>query len=72
MARNRRHFLAVSAAAMGFGIARSGGSARAQVQQRFPSIYMFIPAAPGGGWDGLGRAIEQAALARLRTAAAAS
>lgn len=33
----------------------------AQAQQRFASIYMFIPAGPGGGWDGLGRAIEQAA-----------
>ncbi len=30
-------------------------------QQRFASIYMFVPAGPGGGWDGLGRAIEQAA-----------
>ncbi|MFT4171449.1 MAG: tripartite tricarboxylate transporter substrate-binding protein [Rhodocyclaceae bacterium] len=28
------------------------------------SLYMFIPAAPGGGWDSTGRAIEQA----LRTA----
>ncbi len=26
-----------------------------------PSLYMFIPAGPGGGWDGLGRAIEQVA-----------
>ncbi len=26
---------------------------------RFNSIHMFIPAGPGGGWDGLGRAIEQ-------------
>ncbi|MGC3964895.1 MAG: tripartite tricarboxylate transporter substrate-binding protein [Rhodocyclaceae bacterium] len=25
----------------------------------FESLYMFIPAAPGGGWDGTGRAIEQ-------------
>jgi len=33
----------------------------AQAQQRFASIYMFVPAGPGGGWDGLGRAIEQAA-----------
>jgi putative tricarboxylic transport membrane protein len=35
------------------------GAARAQ--QRFASLYMFIPAGPGGGWDGLGRAIEQVA-----------
>ncbi len=27
----------------------------------FESINMFIPAGPGGGWDGTGRAIEQAA-----------
>lgn len=31
----------------------------AQAQQAFSSIRMFIPAGPGGGWDGLGRAIEQ-------------
>lgn len=30
-------------------------------QQRFASLYMFVPAGPGGGWDGLARAIEQAA-----------
>jgi putative tricarboxylic transport membrane protein len=38
--------------------------ARAQQQQqqpRFASLHMFIPAGPGGGWDGLGRAIEQVA-----------
>lgn len=34
------------------------GAARAQ--QRFNSLYVFVPAGPGGGWDGLGRAIEQA------------
>ncbi len=33
----------------------------AAAQQLFDSIYMFIPAGPGGGWDGLGRAIEQVA-----------
>jgi len=37
----------------------AGGDATAQ--QRFASLYMFIPAGPGGGWDGLGRAIEQVA-----------
>lgn len=36
-----------------------GGKARAQA--RFANISMFIPAGPGGGWDGLGRAIEQVA-----------
>jgi len=32
-------------------------------QQMFESILMFVPAAPGGGWDGTGRAIEQACKA---------
>lgn len=36
---------------------------RAAAQQRFESIFMFVPAGPGGGWDGTGRAIEQAARA---------
>lgn len=35
----------------------------AAAQGRFNSLYVFIPAGPGGGWDGLGRAIEQAARA---------
>ena len=30
-------------------------------EELFRSLYMFIPAGPGGGWDGLGRAIEQVA-----------
>lgn len=33
----------------------------ARAQQRFANVSMFIPAGPGGGWDGLGRAIEQVA-----------
>src|SRR5689334_12537940 len=33
----------------------------ARAEQLFPSLYLFIPAGPGGGWDGLGRAIEQVA-----------
>jgi len=32
----------------------------ASAQQRFNSMFVFVPAGPGGGWDGLGRAIEQA------------
>lgn len=32
-------------------------------QQLFESVLMFVPAAPGGGWDGTGRAIEQACKA---------
>lgn len=46
-------------------IAAAGGLAFAPglavAQQRFASIYMFVPAGPGGGWDGLGRAVEQVA-----------
>ncbi len=30
----------------------------ALAEQRFASMTMFIPAGPGGGWDGLGRAVE--------------
>jgi putative tricarboxylic transport membrane protein len=41
--------------------ALAGAPRLALAQQRFASIYMFVPAGPGGGWDGLGRAIEQAA-----------
>jgi putative tricarboxylic transport membrane protein len=52
----RRHLLAATA---GFLTAAAAGEARAQ--QRLASLYMFIPAGPGGGWDGLGRAIEQVA-----------
>ncbi|MDB5413796.1 MAG: C4-dicarboxylate transporter substrate-binding protein [Rubritepida sp.] len=49
---NRRSILA--AAALSPLAAR-----RAAAEQRFATISMFIPAGPGGGWDGLGRAIEQ-------------
>lgn len=49
----RRHLLAAA------GLLAVAGEARAQ--PRLPSLYMFIPAGPGGGWDGLGRAIEQVA-----------
>jgi len=42
-------------------LALFGGTAEAQ--QRFASMYVFVPAGPGGGWDGLGRAIEQASRA---------
>ena len=59
--QHRRHLLAAAATA-GVGAALAGGRPTlAQAQQRFSSLYMFIPAAPGGGWDGLGRAIELAA-----------
>jgi len=55
----RRHLL--SAAAAGAALPLLGRAALAQQQQRYASMHAFIPAAPGGGWDGLGRAIEQVA-----------
>ncbi len=57
MSFRRRTVLATAA-----GLSASGLLGRAaSAQQRFASLYMFIPAGPGGGWDGLGRAIEQVA-----------
>lgn len=41
------------------GLAAGATSALAQINQ----LNMFIPAAPGGGWDGTGRAIERACRA---------
>ncbi len=57
MSLHRRDVLT---AAIGLTAAGALGSP-AWAQQRFASLYMFIPAGPGGGWDGLGRAIEQVA-----------
>jgi putative tricarboxylic transport membrane protein len=34
------------------------GARNAAAQQRMASLFVFVPAGPGGGWDGLGRAIE--------------
>jgi putative tricarboxylic transport membrane protein len=57
MTIRRRTMLAAAA-----GLSALGPAARrAAAQQRFNSLYMFVPAGPGGGWDGLGRAIEQVA-----------
>src|SRR5690349_12436118 len=53
---DRRHLLAATA-----GLAAGRLPGLADAEQRFASLYMFIPAGPGGGWDGLGRAIEQVA-----------
>lgn len=51
----RRHILVAA------GLPAIGMLARpAMAQQRFNSLHVFVPAGPGGGWDGLGRAIEQA------------
>jgi len=52
---SRRHLLAASA------VLAAARVLPARAEQRYQSIYMFIPAGPGGGWDGLGRAIEQVA-----------
>lgn len=52
----RRDLLGALGGSVLAGQARTGWA-----QQRLPSLYMFIPAGPGGGWDGLGRAIEQVA-----------
>jgi putative tricarboxylic transport membrane protein len=51
----RRHILAAAAGAA----ALAAAPRRASAQQRFAQMNMFIPAGPGGGWDGLGRAVEQ-------------
>lgn len=55
---NRRHFLA-GTSALSFG-ALIPRALFAQSKPLYDSINMFIPAAPGGGWDGTGRAIESA------------
>ena len=41
--------------------AASGFPMLAQASPLFESILMFVPAAPGGGWDGTARSIEKAA-----------
>jgi putative tricarboxylic transport membrane protein len=56
---NRRHFIAGTAAAG--TLAAMPPWALAQAKPLFDSVLMFIPANPGGGWDGTGRAIEAAA-----------
>jgi putative tricarboxylic transport membrane protein len=61
MTMTRRQVLATAPFAAGLAALGLPGSAVAQA--RFDSIFMFVPAGPGGGWDGTGRAIEQAARA---------
>lgn len=56
---SRRNLIAATT-----GLAMAGLAGRdARAQQRFDSLFVFVPAGPGGGWDGLGRAIEQASRA---------
>ncbi len=59
MSISKRDFLALGAAA-GASVALP---AWAQAKPLFDTINMFVPAAPGGGWDGTARAIERAAKA---------
>jgi putative tricarboxylic transport membrane protein len=56
---SRRSALAVAVSSAALSLV--SGRAGAQAQQRFASMNVFVPAGPGGGWDGLGRAIEQVA-----------
>mgnify|MGYP000166735241 CR=1 FL=1 len=59
MKTSRRDFMTYGSA---FALAGSFPSfVFAQNKPLFESINMFIPAAPGGGWDSTGRAIEMAA-----------
>lgn len=51
---------------LGWGAALGAGSAIptwAHAKALFDTINMFVPAAPGGGWDGTARAIERATKA---------
>ena len=59
MRLSKREFLAWGAA-VGAG---SAMPAWAQAKALFDTINMFVPAAPGGGWDGTARAIERATKA---------
>ena len=59
MSISKRYFLAIGAAA-GASMALP---AWAQAKPLFDTLNMFVPAAPGGGWDGTARAIERAAKA---------
>ena len=59
MTLTKREFLSVGAA----GAAFAALPAWAQPKPLFETINMFVPAAPGGGWDGTARAIERAAKA---------
>lgn len=59
MEMNKREFMRLGAAA-GAALALP---AWAQGKPLFETLHMFVPAAPGGGWDGTARAIERAAKA---------
>jgi putative tricarboxylic transport membrane protein len=57
---NRRVLLRIAGAAAASGAA---WPTMAQVKPLFDTLHMFVPAAPGGGWDGTARALERAAKA---------
>jgi putative tricarboxylic transport membrane protein len=59
MAVNKRDFLKYGAVA-GAGMALP---AWAQGKPMYDNMNMFVPAAPGGGWDGTARALERSAKA---------
>ena len=59
MSLSKREFLTFGVA----GTAAAALPAWAQPKALFETINMFVPAAPGGGWDGTARAIERAAKA---------
>lgn len=42
-------------------LATSLGVPLARAEQMLASLYVMVPAGPGGGWDGLGRALEKVA-----------
>jgi putative tricarboxylic transport membrane protein len=59
MSLSKRRLLAWGAAAS----AASVFNVRAQGKPLIDNLHMFVPAAPGGGWDGTARAVERAAKA---------
>lgn len=59
MSMTKRDFMKYGAAA-GAGLA---APAWAQAKPMFDTVNMFVPAGPGGGWDGTARAIEKVAKA---------
>lgn len=59
MNRNRRRLIT----AAGLAPVAAALPGMAWAQPLFESILMFVPAAPGGGWDGTARAVEQACKA---------
>lgn len=60
MNSNRRVLLRIAGAAAASGAV---WPAMAQAKPLFDTLHMFVPAAPGGGWDGTARALERAAKA---------